>query len=127
MQRSCKFLKTSLLNLIKALGEWCKTHYIYIYNIIYIIYCVVINLLHMSVYQECLSIILMGILYLISFKWIEEYKKEKAKFENQFPVLDKRFTQIEGNHIYVDKDKQSEIILYLYSVENYFEKLGYYK
>ena len=69
---------------------------------------------------------MLGIIFLTIMVVKNEYEKEKLKLKNNIPVLGKRFTDFDGERVIVNKDDVSEMVLYIYSIENYLEKLGFY-
>lgn len=126
METNGKILQTSLLNLIKASVKWYNKNKLYIHTFLYIIYCLIVNVLNLTVYQKGLSILLMGLLHMIILGWLKEVDKVKSKHKNSVPVRSKRFTKIENETAYIDKSELPQIILYLSAVEDYLENLGYY-
>ena len=120
-----KILKTSLLNLIKALRKWFIKNFYYICVTIYVLCNMAVSFIEPLI-KRVVIMFMLGIIFLTIMVVKNEYEKEKLKLKNNIPVLGKRFTDFDGERVIVNKDDVSEMVLYIYSIENYLEKLGFY-
>lgn len=126
MKNNGKILKTSVLNLIKDLRKWFIRNQKYIYTFLYMICCLVLNVSNLLKYQKAIIILLAGMILLLGLVVLDEYEKERFKIKHHIPINHRRFTKIENETVYIDKNELPEIVLYLNDIENYLEGLGYY-
>lgn len=123
MKMTFKILRNSLLTSIKASVAWIRSNVEFLIILIYIISGVVYGINYDNMTLE--TFIFFGIytLCIIGFiKVCANYKIHSSAYH--LPIVKNRFTKQDGDKVYIEKDKLSEAILYLNSVEDYLENIG---
>lgn len=126
MNKEVKFLKTSLLNLIKAFADWVLQKQLYLTLVCYVIFAAFMVISDIPDNIKLVTIIIGGCVEIIGLCICLEYKRVEMKEQLTFPMFKKRFTHRIGGNVYVKPEEWQDAIVYLNYVEDFMENLGVY-
>lgn len=126
MKNRGKFLKTSLLNLIKALGNWVLRNQLFIFITFTTIVTVLMFFMQMPLWIKVATVVAMNIVDMFSLAMFLEYKNVELKDKLVFPRFSKRYTHVIGNDVFVKQEEWQEAIIFLNQIEDYLENVGVY-
>lgn len=126
MKNRGKFLKTSLLNLIKASGNWVLRNQLFIFITFTTIVTVLMFFMQMPLWIKVATVVAMNIVDMFSLAMFLEYKNVELKDKLVFPRFFKRYTHVIGNDVFVKQEEWQEAIIFLNQIEDYLENVGVY-
>lgn len=126
MRNRRKFLKTSLLNLNKALVAWVIKYYLFIILVLYILSITFVAISKMGNNLKVVLVIIPGAVLIFCLALYLEYRKVVLKEDLEFPTFKKRFTHKIGANVYVKPEEWQDAIVYLNYVEDFLENAGVY-
>lgn len=126
MNKRGKFLKTSVLNLIKASVVWFCKYQLFVTLFVYILMICLLVVVDCSYELKLFFVLFFGLWVLIDLGIYLEYKRVELKEDMVFPKFSKRYTHTVGDNIYIKPEEWQDAILYLYYVEDYLENVGVY-
>lgn len=126
MSKKGKFLKTSLLNLNKALVKWITKYFMFIVMVLYILSMAFLAISKMPNNLKAVLVIIPGFVMVFCLALYLEYKKVETKEAMMFPKFKKRFTHRIGGNVYVKPEEWQDAIVYLNYVEDFLENAGVY-
>lgn len=126
MNKKRKFLKTSLLNLNKALVKWVTKYFMFIVMVLYILSMAFLAISKMPNELKAVLVIIPGLIMVFCLALYLEYKKVEIKDGIELPIFQKRYTHKLGNNVYVKPEEWQDAIVYLSYIEDYLENAGVY-